>query len=131
MGPDQHISLSNTGNRHKPGTGAPGRPHHASACRPLLHHWPLWSPAVGSGGLQPQFAVARLPAEVHQPSPLVHTDITRDDAAATLAELVRTRRIRRRILEVTRGREPVAGAVRRQTPNGPAGLLAPSRQASP
>ncbi|EOY46301.1 hypothetical protein SLI_1584 [Streptomyces lividans 1326] len=64
-------------------------------------------------------------------SPLVHTDITRDDAAATLAELVRTRRIRHRILEVTRGREPVAGAVRRQTPNGPAGLLAPSRQASP
>ncbi|AXL87440.1 NAD-dependent dehydratase [Streptomyces sp. CB09001] len=48
---------------------------------------------------------------------LVHTDITRDDVAATLAELVHTPQISRRILELARGPEPIADAVRRQTRN--------------
>ncbi|MFK4546919.1 uncharacterized protein YbjT (DUF2867 family) [Streptomyces tendae] len=48
---------------------------------------------------------------------LVHTDITRDDVAATLAELVHTPRIHHRILELTQGPEPIADAVHRQTRN--------------
>ncbi|MFD7065576.1 NAD(P)-binding oxidoreductase [Streptomyces sp. NPDC059906] len=48
---------------------------------------------------------------------LIHTDITRDDVAATLAELVHTPQIRRQILELTQGPEPVADAVRQQTRN--------------
>lgn len=48
---------------------------------------------------------------------LVHTEITRDDVAATLAELVHTPQIHHRILELTRGPEPIADAVRRQARN--------------
>ncbi|AUH41668.1 NAD(P)H-binding protein [Streptomyces sp. CMB-StM0423] len=48
---------------------------------------------------------------------LVHTDITRDDVAATLAELVHTPQIHHRILELTQGPEPIADAVRRQARN--------------
>ncbi|MET9355787.1 NAD(P)H-binding protein [Streptomyces sp. NPDC006617] len=48
---------------------------------------------------------------------LVPTQVARDDVAATLAELVRTPQIRRRILELTQGPEPISDAVRRQTRN--------------
>ena len=40
-----------------------------------------------------------------------HTEIRRDDVAATLAELVHTPAIRRRILEVTEGATPIGEAV--------------------
>ena len=45
---------------------------------------------------------------------LIHTDITRDDVAATLAELVHTPQIHHQILELTQGPEPITGAVQRQ-----------------
>lgn len=48
---------------------------------------------------------------------LVHTDVTRDDVAATLAELVHTPQIHHRILELTQGPEPITDAVHRQTRN--------------
>ncbi|WP_181785293.1 NAD(P)-binding oxidoreductase [Streptomyces phytophilus] len=48
---------------------------------------------------------------------LVHTDITRDDVAAVLAELVHTPQIHHRILELAQGPHPIADAVRRQTRN--------------
>lgn len=52
---------------------------------------------------------------------LIHTDITRDDVAATLAELVHAPQIHHHILELTQGPEPIADAVRRQNRNRPAG----------
>lgn len=48
---------------------------------------------------------------------LVHTDITRDDVAATLAELIHTPQIHHQILELTQGPEPITDAVHRQTRN--------------
>lgn len=46
---------------------------------------------------------------------LVHTHITRDDVAATLAELVHTPDIHHQILELTQGSDPIDTAVHRQT----------------
>ncbi|MEV1019542.1 NAD(P)-binding oxidoreductase [Streptomyces sp. NPDC050264] len=46
---------------------------------------------------------------------LVHTRITRDDVAATLAELVHTPRLRREILELTEGPTPITDAVQQRT----------------
>jgi uncharacterized protein YbjT (DUF2867 family) len=46
---------------------------------------------------------------------LVHTRITRDDVAATLAELVHSHRLRREVLEVTEGPTPIADAVQQQS----------------
>ncbi|MGY8667669.1 NAD(P)H-binding protein [Bradyrhizobium sp. UFLA05-109] len=43
-----------------------------------------------------------------------HTDIRRDDVAATIAELVHTPALRRRILELTEGTTPIARAVMAQ-----------------
>lgn len=43
---------------------------------------------------------------------LVHTEITRDDVAATLAGLVHTPQIRHKILELTEGPTPITDAVR-------------------
>jgi uncharacterized protein YbjT (DUF2867 family) len=41
----------------------------------------------------------------------LHTDITRDDVAATIATLLHSQRVSRRILEVTAGETPIASAV--------------------
>lgn len=46
---------------------------------------------------------------------LIHTEITRDDVAATLAQLVHTPRLRRRILELTEGPTPIADIVHQHT----------------
>jgi uncharacterized protein YbjT (DUF2867 family) len=43
-----------------------------------------------------------------------HTDIRRDDVAATIAELIHTPALRRRILELTEGTMPIERAVRMQ-----------------
>lgn len=43
---------------------------------------------------------------------LIHTEITRDDVAATLAELVHTPKVRHKILELTEGPTPITDAVR-------------------
>jgi uncharacterized protein YbjT (DUF2867 family) len=43
-----------------------------------------------------------------------HTDIRRDDVAATIAELIHTPAVRRRILELTEGTMPIERAVRMQ-----------------
>jgi nucleoside-diphosphate-sugar epimerase len=43
-----------------------------------------------------------------------HTDISRDDVAATMAQLVHTPALRRKILEVTEGTTPIESAVRMQ-----------------
>ncbi|RBQ18002.1 NAD-dependent dehydratase [Spongiactinospora rosea] len=45
---------------------------------------------------------------------LIHTEVTRDDVAATIAELVHTPEVRRRILELTEGPAPIAAAVGQQ-----------------
>ncbi|MFW6695744.1 NAD(P)-binding oxidoreductase [Streptomyces sp. MAR4 CNX-425] len=45
---------------------------------------------------------------------LIHTQVTRDDVAAVLARLIHTPGIRRRILELTQGPDPISDAVRRQ-----------------
>ncbi|WP_280413729.1 NAD(P)-binding oxidoreductase [Nocardia carnea] len=45
-------------------------------------------------------------------SALIHTQITRDDVAATLAALVHAPQIRHKILELTEGSTPIADAVR-------------------
>ncbi|WP_399886916.1 NAD(P)H-binding protein [Streptomyces sp. BBFR51] len=45
---------------------------------------------------------------------LIHTRIARDDVAATLAELVHAPRIRREILELTQGPDPISDTVSRQ-----------------
>ena len=47
----------------------------------------------------------------------LHTEIRRDDVAATLAELAHTPDIRRQILEVTEGRTPIDQAVAEQLSN--------------
>ncbi|MFI0424941.1 NAD(P)H-binding protein [Spongiactinospora sp. 9N601] len=44
---------------------------------------------------------------------LIHTEVTRDDVATTIAELVHTPEIRRSILELTEGPTPIATAVGR------------------
>ncbi len=41
----------------------------------------------------------------------IHVDISRDDLAATMAALVHSPTVRRRILEVTAGGTPIASAV--------------------
>ena len=46
---------------------------------------------------------------------LVHTQVSRDDVAATLAGLVRTPEIHHRILELTEGPTPITDAVRQRT----------------
>lgn len=46
---------------------------------------------------------------------LVHTQVSRDDVAATLVELVHTPQIRRQILELAEGSTPIPDAVRRRT----------------
>lgn len=46
---------------------------------------------------------------------LVHTQVSRDDVAATLAGLVRTPEIRHRILELTEGPTPITDAVAQLT----------------
>ena len=51
-------------------------------------------------------------------SALIHTEITRDDVAATLAELVHTPGIRHEILELTEGSTPITDAVRQHTTTG-------------
>ena len=43
-----------------------------------------------------------------------HTEIRRDDVAATIAELIHTPALRRRILELTEGTTPIESAVRMQ-----------------
>ncbi|MEE6295870.1 NAD(P)H-binding protein [Georgenia wangjunii] len=45
-----------------------------------------------------------------------HDEISRQDVAATLAELLHEPRIRRRILELTQGTTPIAGAVQANVP---------------
>jgi uncharacterized protein YbjT (DUF2867 family) len=44
----------------------------------------------------------------------LHTDIRRDDVAATIAELIHAPALRRRILELTEGATPIERAVRMQ-----------------
>ena len=46
---------------------------------------------------------------------LIHTHISRDDVAATLAEIVHTPQIRHKILELTEGPAPITDAVRQHT----------------
>ncbi|WP_228003210.1 NAD(P)H-binding protein [Nocardia australiensis] len=46
---------------------------------------------------------------------LTHTDITRDDVAATLAKLIHTPQIHHQILELAQGPDPINNAVHRQT----------------
>lgn len=48
---------------------------------------------------------------IHLGAALLHTKVTRDDVAATLAALVHAPGVRRRILELTEGVTPVADAV--------------------
>lgn len=48
---------------------------------------------------------------------LIHTQVNRDDVAAVLAALVHTPQIRREILELTQGPEPISDAIRRQIRN--------------
>jgi hypothetical protein len=45
-----------------------------------------------------------------------HTEVRRDDVAATLAALAHTPDVRRKILELTEGPTPIAEAVADQTP---------------
>ena len=44
----------------------------------------------------------------------IHTEITRDDVATTIAELIRTPNVRRTILELSKGSTPIAEAVAAQ-----------------